>query len=244
MTIRRQSSQESRALLNMRQHLVQQKVALENNISGILKPFGLIIRRGGKCPEKFVQRVIEILPMAGDTGDRLKEIIMPSLKLYLVTTEQLALLTKQVEMMAKKDPVCKRLMTVPGVGPVVSLSFATAVDNPERFKSPNDVGAYFGLTPRQFQSGESNHTVGVSKRGDTMVRQHLVTAATVLLSSNIKWCPLKSWGVRLASRRGMFKARIAVARKLAIIMHKMWITGQDFKWSESSIKELEGLQLA
>ncbi len=115
---------------------------------------------------------------------------------------------------------------------------------PERFKSSADVGAYFGLTPRQFQSGQVDYQTGISKRGDPMVRCHLVGAATVLLTHTKKWCPLKAWGVRLAKKQGMSKARVAVARKLAILMHRMWIDGKDFRWEAVSKKELEGLVLS
>jgi transposase len=157
---------------------------------------------------------------------------------------ELAVLTKQVEAMANADPVCKRLMTAPGVGPVIALSFMSAVDYPERFRKGEDIGAYFGLTPRQFQSGQTDYMVGISKRGDPMVRHHLVTAATVLMTATKKWCPLKAWGVRLAKRQGFSKARVAVARRLAIILHKMWITGQDFQWKAVPEEELAAAQAA
>ena len=107
--------------------------------------------------------------------------------------------------MANGDPICRRLMTAPGVGPVVALSFMSAVDYPERFKKAEDVGAYFGLTPRQFQSGQTDYMVGISKRGDPMVRHHLVTAATVMMTATKKWCPMKAWGIRIAKATRFFK---------------------------------------
>jgi len=244
VTVRSQASQEARALLSMREHLVSQKASLENHICGILKPFGLMVPRGDVCAETFRDRVLEALCLAEDRGVHIQAIVMPSLDVYRSSREQLSLLTSQVEKLAKHDPTCKRLMTVPGVGPVVALSFATAVDYPERFKKSADVGAYFGLTPRQYQSGETDRMVGISKRGDPMVRQHLVTAATVLLMSTKKWCPLKAWGVKLAKKHGISKARVAVARKLAILMHRMWINKQDFQWKTMSAKELEGVALS
>jgi len=230
VTVRSQTSQEARALLVMRQHLVEHKVNLENHISGILKPFGLLVERGNVSPAIFRDRVIEAICLAEDRGVNMREIILPSLNLYKNSCEQLALLQKQVEVLATSNPICQRFMTIPGVGPVVALSFYTAVDYPGRFKKSADVGAYFGLTPRQFQSGEADYTLGISKRGDNMVRRHLVTAATSLLMHSKKWSPLKAWGVKLAQRQGLSKARVAVARKLAIIMHKMWINNQDFHW--------------
>jgi transposase len=133
--------------------------------------------------------------------------------------------------MAKADPVCRLLMTAPGVGPIISLSFVTAVENPKRFVDPGDIGAYFGLTPKQYQSGETDRKGKTSRRGDTMTRTHLVQAATVLLSNTKKWSTLKAWGIKIAKRHGIFKARIAVARKLAIILCKMWLREQKFCWT-------------
>lgn len=241
VVVRSQASQEMRALLAMRQHLVEQRLSLENHISGILKPFGLIVARGSITPATFRDRVIEAICLAEDRGVQLRATILPSLNLYRSACEQLALLQKQVETLAEENPICRRFMTIPGVGPVVALSFYTAVDYPERFKKSADVGAYFGLTPKQFQSGQTDYTLGISKRGDNMVRQHLVQAATALLMHSKKWCPLKAWGVRLAQKQGFSKARVAVARKLAILMHKMWLSGQDFQWQTVPRKELEGL---
>jgi transposase len=188
--------------------------------------------------------VIEALCLAEDRGVKIQATVMPSLDLYRSACAQLSILTKQVESLAHNDRTCRRFMTVPGVGPVVALSFMTAVDYPERFKSSADVGAYFGLTPRQFQSGQVDYQTGISKRGDPMVRRHLVTAATVLLTGTKKWCPLKAWGIKLAKKQGMAKARVAVARKLAILMHRMWIEGKDFRWESVSKTELEGLALS
>lgn len=244
VTVRSQASQETRALLAMRQHLVNQKVDLENHISGILKPFGLMIVRGNVCATTFRERVVEALCLAEDRGVQLRTTVMPSLDLYRSACTQLSILTKQVEMLAQNSLLCRRFMTVPGVGPIVALSFMTAVDYPERFKSSGDVGAYFGLTPRQFQSGQVDFKTGISKRGDPMVRKHLVNAATVLLMHSKKWCPLKAWGVKLAKKQGLARARVAVARKLAILMHRMWIEGKDFRWESMPQKVLEGIAAA
>jgi len=241
VTVRSQTSQEARALLAMRQHLVVHKGSLENHISGVLKPFGLVIARGDVCAATFRDRVVEALCLAEDRGVHIRNTVLPSLDLYRTACEQLGMLTKQVETLAHGNPICRRLMTVPGVGPVVALSFMTAVDYPERFKSSADVGAYFGLTPRQFQSGQTDYQTGISKRGDPMVRRHLVTAATVLLTHTSKWCPLKAWGVKLAKKQGFSKARVAVARKLAILMHRMWLSGRNFQWQAMDEKALEGL---
>lgn len=239
VTVRSQANQEVRALLGMREHLVKQKIDLENHISGILKPFGLIVARGNVQPDAFRERVIQALRIADSHGVRIGAMIVPPLDLYRSACNQLAILTAQVETAVAGNPICQRLMTAPGVGPITALSFYSAVDYPERFRKGEDVGAYFGLTPRQFQSGQTDYMTGISKRGDPMVRRHLVIAATVLMTGSKKWCPLKAWGVRLAKRHGFSKARVAVARKLAITLHKMWITGQDFQWKAVSKEELE-----
>ncbi|HEV2349286.1 MAG TPA: IS110 family transposase [Terriglobia bacterium] len=230
--IRSQCSQEARALLRMRQFLVHQKVSLENNITGSLKPFGLIVPRGKACAKTFRDRVLAILDRADERGILVRESVMPSLDLYENLRKQLDVVSKKVVAKAKADPVCRRLMTAPGVGPIVALSFVTAVDNPKRFADAGDIGAYFGLTPRQYQSGETDIRGNTSRRGDVMTRYHLVQAATVVLTSTKNWCALKAWGMKIAKRHGFSKARIAVARKLAIILCKMWLREQDFCWTK------------
>jgi transposase len=122
-------------------------------------------------------------------------------------------------------------MTVPGIGPINALAFHSAIDEPSRFRRSRSVGAYFGLTPRRHASGEVDWTGRISKRGDTMVRSYLFEAAGVLLTRVPQWCALKAWGHRLWKRIGFKKAKIAVARKLAVILHRMWRDGTDFIWS-------------
>ena len=128
-------------------------------------------------------------------------------------------------------------MDIHGIGPVTALSFYAAVDNPQRFQKSSDVAAYFGLTPRQFQSGETNFMGGISRSGDPATHRVLMIAATVLLSGSREWNSLKAWGVRLAKRIGFSKARIAVARKLAMIMHKIWLNNDLFRPKKLSAQE-------
>lgn len=229
VTIRSIASQETRTLLTMRDYLVRNKVSLENHIAGVLKPFGLVVARGNVCADTFYDRVTEALTEAEVSGLRLKEFVVPSLDLYLESCSQIEPLTQQVEDIANNIDMVKRFMDIPGVGPITALSFYAAVDNPERFKKSSDVSAYFGLTPRQYQSGEMDYTTGISKRGDPATRRALVNAATVLLCHAQHWCSLRAWGVRLAKRIGFSKARVAVARKLAMIMHKIWIQNDKFR---------------
>jgi len=132
---------------------------------------------------------------------------------------------------ARKSVICQQLMTIPGVGVLTALAFVTAIDDPAKFAKFRSVGAYFGLTPRCYQSGEIDQNRGISKCGDSLVRTYLFEAAGTLLTRVEKWSALKAWGLRLAKRNGLKKAKIAVARKLAVIMHRMWVDGAVFRWS-------------
>lgn len=227
--IRSQAAQETRVLLAMRDHLVTQKLSLENHISGVLKPFGIIIERGTVTGETFYKRTLEALSEAERNGVNVRGYVLPSLHLYMEAVERIAPLTEKITQIANSIEIVRRFMEIPGVGPVTALSFYAAVDNPERFSKSADVAAYFGLTPRQFQSGETDFMGGISRRGDPGTRRVLVIAATVLLSVSQEWSSLKAWGMRLAKRIGFSKARIAVARKLAMIMHKIWLKNDRFR---------------
>jgi transposase len=115
------------------------------------------------------------------------------------------------------------------------VAYTTAVDDPKRFRKSRSVGAYFGLTTKRYQSGEIDYDGGISRCGDRMVRSYLYEAANALLTRTKSFCSLKSWGLRIAKRSGSRKATVAVARKLAVIMHQMWLTGEAFRWSESEV---------
>lgn len=228
--LKSKGAQETRTLLASRDHLVKMKVSLENNISGSLKPYGGIVLRSATKAETFRERTLEVVRnLERDADVHLMSIIAPSLLLYEQLVKRIEAMTKSAEKLAGEIPMVKRFMEIPGVGPITALSFYCAVDNPGRFHKSTDVAAYFGLTPRQFQSGETDYTTGISKRGDMSVRRALVIAVTVLLTSTKGWCSLKAWGVRLAGRIGISKARIAVARKLAVIMHRMWINNDRWR---------------
>ncbi len=123
-------------------------------------------------------------------------------------------------------------MTVPGIGVVKALTFRHTIDDPSRFRSAASVGAYLGLTPRRRQSGEMDTTGHVSRWGDRLLRAYLFEAASVLLHRTKRWCALKAWGLRLAKRNGMKKAQVAVARKLAVILHCIWVDGTSFEWGK------------
>ncbi len=144
---------------------------------------------------------------------------------------EIAALYRKLLGLARDDVDSRRSMTAPGIGPITALAFHSAIDDPSRFRRSRSVGAYFGLTPRRYASGEVDRTGRISKCGDAMVRSYRFEAAGVLLTRVPQWCALKAWGHRLWKRIGFKKAKIAVARKLAVILHRMWRDGADFIWS-------------
>ena len=130
--------------------------------------------------------------------------------------------------------MCRRLLSVPGVGPVVALTYATGIDDPARFARSRDMGPHFGLTPRKYASGEIDRNGSITKAGDGAVREALVHAALSLLTRERRWSTLKAWGMAVAKRRGLQRAIVAVARKLAIVLHRIWIDGTTFNWSRET----------
>jgi transposase len=147
--------------------------------------------------------------------------------------EQVANFDRQVNLRAKTDIAARRLMTIPGVGVIVSLAYIAVIDDPGRFKKATSVGAYLGLTPRRYQSGEIDKAGSISKSGDGLLRSYLFEAANVLLSRDARSSKLKTWGLALASRIGMRRAKVAVARKLAVVMHRVWKDDRDFDWGDA-----------
>ena len=231
--VKEKASQELRVQLAARARLVKQRVDLENELCGLLKPFGLIVARGSVGADTFRKRVVDALSHAQDMGLQLKPLLTPLLEVHRLLARHIAEADQRLEAVANAEPVCRRLMSVPGVGPVTALSFRAAIDEPTRFKHASDVGVYLGLTPRRHQSGEQDFHGRISKRGDTVTRLHLVQAATVLLISVKRWSALKAWGVRLANRIGFNKAKVAVARKLATVMFRIWRDQSEFRWGKA-----------
>jgi transposase len=218
-----------RALLNSRAQLVKIKRDLENQIRGLLKNLGLVIgKAGGRV---FHRRAEELV-----AGHRLLQAaVRPLLGVRETVRLEIANLTRKLLVMARDNDESRRLMTVPGIGAINALAFCAAIDEPSRFRRSRSVGAYFGLTPRRYASGEVDWTGRISKCGDAMVRSYLFEAAGVLLTRVPQWCKLKAWGHRLWKRIGFKKAKIAVARKLAVILHRMWRDGTDFIWSDKEV---------
>ena len=218
-------SHATRALLNSRALLVRIQRDLENQVRGLLKISGLIIGRAKDGV--FAQRTQALLA----SHPVLAEVALPLLAARESVHKQLMTIECRVRRLAQANTQARAFMTVPGIGPVTALAFLAAIDDPTRFRRSRAVGAYLGLTPRRYASGEVDWSGRISKCGDTMVRTYLFEAAGVLLTRVQKWCALKAWGLRLAKRAGMKKARTALARKLAVVLHRMWRDGTQFRWT-------------
>lgn len=218
-------SQQVRSMLVTRSRLVEIRRDLENQIRAMLKEFGLLFERA--IGSMFRRKVIEL----ADDRCALREIIAPLISIHEHVCAEQEKLDRQIAVLARADETTRRLMTVPGIGVITALTFRHTIDDPTRFKSAATVGAYLGLTPRRKQSGESDMNGRTSRWGDRLLRGYLFEAASVLLYRTKKWCSLKAWGLRLAKRIGTKKAQVAVARKLAVILHCIWVDGTTFEWS-------------
>ena len=218
-------SQKLRVLLGNRRFLLQKRFDIEYRIRGTLKAFGHKV--GKVSVSNYEPRIRELL--AGDA--QLSEWVEPLLEARRTLLEQFKRLQKAILAYVHQDDVCRRLMSIPGVGPFTALVFKTSIDRPERFAKSADVGAALGLTPRKYASGPIDYDGRITKCGDALARTHLYEAAKVLLSRVTKWSAIKAWGLRIARRSSMKNACVAVARKLAVLMHRIWIDGSTFQWS-------------
>jgi transposase len=223
------ASQHRRLLLTSRKLLQRKIYDIENDLRGSLRNFGLKVGVVGAV--KFEDRIRELVA----DHPLVAAIVGPLLEARAALRTQFAKLHRMLLELVRTDPICCRLMSAPGVGPIVALTFRTCVDNPARFSRSKCVGAHYGLTPRLYQSGEVARTGRISRCGDVMLRSSLYEAALVVLTGRGRWNPLKAWGIAVARRRGMQKAIVAVARKLAIVLHRMWRDNTDFRWSAPSV---------
>jgi transposase len=198
-------SQKLRVLLTHRKLLQSKAIAIENDLRATLRNFGLKVGMVGTV--KFEARIKELVESLPD----LAVLVEPLLIVRQVVREQLGILHRRLLAIVRDDDVCRRLMTIPGVGPVVALTYRVTVDVPARFRNSKAVGAVFGLTPSKYQSGQNDRTGGISRCGDEMMRMMLYEAAQSML--------------------GMKKAIVALARRLAVIMHRMWVGGTEFRWT-------------
>lgn len=218
----------TRAFLTSRKVMQRKCIDLENEIRDLLKVFGV------KLPMRLSR---------GAFDDAVRDTIEsdPALSHALLLQARGVLfdtfleLDRRVKRKAREDAVCRRFMGVPGVGEITALSFKAAVDDPARFKSSRTVGAHFGLTPRCFQSGEKDNPGGISHAGDRDMRAALYAAANAMLMRSIAWSSLKAWGVRLMKTRGRRRAIVAVARKIAVVLHRMWADGSDFRLGSQEV---------
>ena len=217
-------AQETRAMLTARKLVQKQVFEVESSLRGILRGFGLKV--GKTTPVKFEGRVKELV--AGNPS--LERIADSLLATRAVLRREFNGFERELRTMARNDTRARLLMSTPGVGTIVALTYAAAIDDPARFTSSKTVGAHFGLTPKRYQSGQTDYTGRISKLGDASVRAALYEAAHVILTKPLKGCTaLKSWAMRIAKRAGMSKAKVALARKLAVIMHRMLANGTTFQ---------------
>ena len=218
-------SQKLRMLLTHRKLLQSKAISIDNDLRATLRNFGLKVGMAGTT--KFEARIKELVEDLPD----LAILIEPLLIVRRVLREQIGILHRRLLVIVRDDDVCRRLMTVPGVGPVVALTYRATVDVPARFRNSKAVGAVFGLTPSQYQSGEVKRTGAISRCGDEMMRMMLYEAAQIVLVRSTKWSWLKAWAMKIARHRGMKKAIVALARRLAVILHRIWVDGTEFRWT-------------
>jgi transposase len=218
-------SQEVRALLVARKQLLGRLIDVELSIRGILRGFGLKV--GPVTRKGFEARIRELI-----TGQATLERIAGAMLLARAALKvEYEKLHKAVLAIVREDAACRRLMTVPSVGPLVAITYKSAMDDPSRIAKSKSAGALFGLTPRKYQSGEKDVTGGITRTGDEMVRTALYEAANVLLSRITRFSKLKRWGMDVAKRRGSKRAKVALARKIAVILHRIWVDGTTYRWA-------------
>ena len=225
--VKSEESQRIRSILVARSRLVGIRRGIENQVRSMIKEYGLLFRRAIGLP--FRRQVAQLLGEDHPLGG----VIAPLLLIHQHVCDQQRNFDDEVRRLAKSDEVTRRLMTVPGVGVVTALTFRHTIDDPSRFQSASSVGAYLGLTPRRNQSGETDTNGKISRWGDRLLRVYLFEAATVLLYRTKKWSSLKAWGMKLAKRIGMKKAKVAIARKIAVILHCIWVDGTSFEWGSA-----------
>ena len=221
-------AQEIRALLTGRKLLQIKLRDIELGIRGLLRGFGLKV--GKVSVGKYDARIRELA-----TGHPMLEPVAAAmLRARASLRAEYAKLHRMLLRIVRADAVCRRFMTAPGIGAVVAVSYRTAVDDPTRFHKSRDLGPYFGLTPSKYQSGEVDRTGRITKVGDVMVRTALFEAAHVILTRVTRFSTLKAWALRIAKQRGFKRAKVALARKLAVVLHRMWVDGTDFRWRKAA----------
>ena len=229
--VKSMESHHIRMLLSSRKAVLDKCIDLENEIRGLFKIFGIKLppKLGHGSFDKAVRAIIE-------ADEKLSHALLPLLDARLVLYQTFRVLDNRTRHLAWGDDVCELLMTAPGVGYMTALTFKAGVDDPSRFKQSRTVAAHFGLTPRRSQSGEMDIEGRISKSGDAQVRCALYVAANSILTRSSRWSSLKAWGMKLKKNRGHKKAVIAVARKLAVILHRLWIEETQFQWGTEGVR--------
>jgi transposase len=213
-----------KTLLGARDQLVKVKRSLGNQVRGLLRPFGI------RLPSRVGTKKFAEAAHQATQNDAIMHASIKALLEALVSIDaQVGRLDAELRELAGHSEVAWRLMSVPGIGPVTAMAYIAAIEDPNRFKRTRDIGAYLGLTAKRYQSGETDVRLGISKQGDSMARHYLYEAANVLLTTVKKRFALRSWGLQLMKKVGPKRARVAVARKLAVLMGRMWKDGTHFE---------------
>lgn len=217
---------EIRSLLHLRQTAIEERTHVITSLRGHLKVYGIkFSKKAGTIFRKKVEQAVK------DLRPRIQRAIESLLNILDVLDREIKVLTREVQAIAVTDEDVTLLQTVDGVGPITALAFKAEIDNPQRFENSKDAAAYVGLTPSQYSSGEVHRQGGISKKGSKRTRYLLVEAANALLTRCKMWSKLKAWGLKLRKKKGNRKATVAVARKLAVIMHRMLMTRKPFERS-------------
>lgn len=224
--IKHETTHMDRAALKIREQLGAAHQAMAGQLRGLLKLFGLRLGRV-TTPNKRRERLSALF----EQRPELKALFLPLIEGVEALEVQLARSSRQLKAAAAADPVATRLMSVPGVGPICALTFRTSIEDPDRFQRSEDVGAFAGLAPRRNQSGDRDVSGHISRAGDPLLRSALYEAANSLLSRVKRPCALRDWGLALAERKDAKRARVAVARKLAILLHRLWQSETEFRWA-------------
>jgi len=216
------SAQEMRALLSARKTVQRALLDIEGSLRGVLRNFGL--KLGPISKGRYEQRVGELV-----AGNRMLQTASTAiLQARVALRKELATVEQRLRELARQDEVCRCMMTMPGVGAIVALTVRSAIDDPTRFRSSRNVGPWVGLTPRREQSGERDVVGHITKAGDATLRTALFNAATVMMHRG-RPCWLRAWGMQVAKRRGQKRATVAVARRIGVILHRMWMDGSEFR---------------
>jgi transposase len=227
-----QTAVETNTLMQCRKTLVHQRVQLTNSIRGYLKTYGVRLSSSGE--KEFPLKVRNSLPAIFEIACAGIESLLCC---YEKLCEQIREMERKITDLAQGDEEVKRLMTVPGVGLITAMTFKAEIDDPARFKKSRDVGAYLGMTPRQYSSGETHKQGHISKCGSSEMRTLLTEAGLVCLTRSKKWSRVKAWGLKIMRKHGAKKASVAMGRKLAVIMHRMLVEKKDFVYGEETLKE-------